>query len=76
MNLIVQGGTFTDVHYSFVDPQTGLRQDAILKLLSQDPANYADAPTEGVRRVLEIVTGRTFPRKEPLPTHHLGEEER
>lgn len=27
----------------------------VLKLLSEDPANYADAPTEGIRRILEQV---------------------
>jgi hypothetical protein len=29
----------------------------VLKLLSEDNANYADAPREGIRRVLEAVTG-------------------
>ncbi len=29
----------------------------VLKLLSVDPANYPDAPREGIRRVLEEVTG-------------------
>ena len=28
-----------------------------MKLLSVDTANYKDAPTEGIRRVLEEVTG-------------------
>ena len=27
----------------------------VLKLLSEDPANYVDAPTEGIRRILEQV---------------------
>jgi hypothetical protein len=29
----------------------------VLKLLSEDRANYDDAPREGIRRVLEEVTG-------------------
>lgn len=29
----------------------------VLKLLSEDPSNYADAPREGIRRVLEACTG-------------------
>ena len=58
---IDRGGTFTDVHASVVG-----RSDIILKLLSVDPANYSDAPTEGIRRVLEIATGRSLPRGQPL----------
>jgi len=34
----------------------------VLKLLSEDPANYPDAPREGIRRVLEEVTGEPHPR--------------
>jgi hypothetical protein len=30
-----------------------------------------DAPREGVRRVLEHVLGKTFPRKERLPTNAI-----
>lgn len=58
---IDRGGTFTDVHASVPG-----RGDIILKLLSVDPGNYQDAPTEGIRRVLEIATGRTLPRGELL----------
>lgn len=38
----------------------------MLKLLSVDPSNYEDAPTEGIRRSLEQITGRPFPRGEPI----------
>jgi 5-oxoprolinase (ATP-hydrolysing) len=41
-------------------------------LLSQDPSNYPDAPTEGIRRILEIVTGQQVPRGVPLPTNKIG----
>lgn len=58
---IDRGGTFTDVHA--IVPG---RLDIVLKLLSVDPANYADAPTEGIRRVIEAVTGETIPRGVPL----------
>lgn len=37
-----RGGTFTDV-WAAVDGQP----DIVLKLLSVDPDNYADAPSEG-----------------------------
>lgn len=41
--------------------------------VSQDPANYEDAPTEGIRRVLEIVTGAKIPRGKVLNTDKIGE---
>lgn len=40
--------------------------------MSQDPNNYADAPTEGIRRVLEIVTSSEIPRGEVLKTDKIG----
>ena len=46
---IDRGGTFTDVYCD-----TGERQ-VVAKLLSEDPENYRDAPTEGIRRILEQV---------------------
>ncbi|KAE8154898.1 Hydantoinase B/oxoprolinase-domain-containing protein [Aspergillus avenaceus] len=58
---IDRGGTFTDVHA--VVPG---HPDIILKLLSVDPGHYQDAPTEGVRQILERVTGESFPRGQPL----------
>lgn len=69
---IDRGGTFTDVHASVPG-----RSDIILKLLSVDPANYSDAPTEGIRRVLEIATGQYIPRGElldltPIETLRMG----
>ncbi len=46
---IDRGGTFTDV-YAEVPGKAGF---AIVKLLSVDPANYDDAPREGIRRILQ-----------------------
>ena len=43
-----------------------------MKLLSEDPGNYADAPREGIRRVLEQVTGRPHPRDSPLDTSRIA----
>ncbi len=54
---IDRGGTFTDV-YAEVPGEPGFR---VVKLLSEDPANYPDAPREGIRRILEDVTGEPFP---------------
>ena len=39
--------------------------------MSQDPNNYRDAPTEGIRRVLEQVTGKSIPRGDALPTDKI-----
>ena len=49
---IDRGGTFTDVYAEVPGPMGHM----VLKLLSEDPS-YGDAPTEGIRRVLERVTG-------------------
>ena len=50
---IDRGGTFTDV-YVEVPGEPGFR---VVKLLSEDPRNYDDAPREGIRRILEEMTG-------------------
>ena len=47
---IDRGGTFTDVYAEC--PGGKVR---VLKLLSDDPQNYCDAPTEAIRRILEEV---------------------
>lgn len=49
-----------------------MRSVLTILLVSQDPANYDDAPTEGIRRVLEIVTGAKIPRGEVLNTDKIG----
>ena len=56
---IDRGGTFTDV-YAEVPGDPGFR---VVKLLSEDPAHYSDAPREGIRRILEEVTGRPYPKE-------------
>lgn len=47
---IDRGGTFTDVWARCPNGET-----RVMKLLSEDPANYPDAPREGIRRILEQV---------------------
>nr|XP_028708941.1 5-oxoprolinase-like isoform X3 [Macaca mulatta] len=64
---IDRGGTFTDV---FAQCPGG--QVRVLKLLSEDPANYADAPTEGIRRILEQEAGMLLPRDRPLDSSHIA----
>lgn len=47
---IDRGGTFTDIYAEV----PGVKGSRVLKLLSEDPENYPDAPREGVRRILEV----------------------
>lgn len=46
------------------------------RLVSQDPGNYEDAPTEGIRRILESLTGEKIPRGHVLKTDKIGSHER
>ncbi|EFJ47592.1 hypothetical protein VOLCADRAFT_61291, partial [Volvox carteri f. nagariensis] len=68
---IDRGGTFTDVFAEVCRMPCW-----VLKLLSVDPANYPDAPREGIRRVLEEVTGARMriphPRHAPLDTSRIA----
>lgn len=63
---IDRGGTFTDV---FCECANGKQR--IMKLLSEDPSNYRDAPTEGIRRILEEETGIPHPRESPVDTSRI-----
>ncbi|MCJ1263646.1 hypothetical protein MMC22_003516 [Lobaria immixta] len=66
---IDRGGTFTDC---VGNPGSGkMEDDVIIKLLSEDPANYRDAPLEGIRRLLSKFTGREIPRGEALDTSSI-----
>ena len=48
-----------------------MEDDIIIKLLSEDPSNYADAPLEGIRRLLSRFEDRDIPRGEPLDTSKI-----
>ena len=48
---IDRGGTFTDVYA--VCPDNSVR---VMKLLSEDPDNYPDAPREAMRRIMQEVS--------------------
>ena len=61
---IDRGGTFTDV---YAETPKGV---VVMKLLSVDPANYQDAPREGIRRILDDVYGTTSP-KDQVPTENI-----
>ncbi|KAG7379521.1 hypothetical protein PHYPSEUDO_008498 [Phytophthora pseudosyringae] len=72
---IDRGGTFTDVYAEMdvLDAQGDVVDVApkVIKLLSEDPANYPDAPREGIRRVLELMTGVPHPRDQPVDTSKI-----
>ena len=50
---IDRGGTFTDIY-----AKTPSGKEVVMKLLSEDPKNYPDAPREGIRRIMEEVSNR------------------
>jgi 5-oxoprolinase (ATP-hydrolysing) len=64
-----RGGTFTDC---VGNPGTGkMEDDVIIKLLSEDPSNYEDAPLEGIRRLMSKFLKKEIPRGEPLDTSKI-----
>ena len=66
---IDRGGTFTDC---VGNPGTGkMEDDIVIKLLSEDPNNYDDAPQEGIRRLLSQFTGQEIPRGQALDTSRI-----
>ncbi|CZR60503.1 5-oxoprolinase [Phialocephala subalpina] len=66
---IDRGGTFTDC---VGNPGTGrMEDDVIIKLLSEDPSNYDDAPLEGIRRLMSKFLDKEIPRGEPLDTSKI-----
>ncbi|ORX77294.1 hypothetical protein BCR32DRAFT_223520 [Anaeromyces robustus] len=70
---IDRGGTFTDC-LAFVSYDDDPREEIIVtKLLSVDPNNYKDAPTEAIRRILERVTGTPISRDEKIPVDHISQ---
>lgn len=58
---IDRGGTFCDIIAKIPG-----QPDFVFKLLSVDPLNYPDAPTEGIRRVLEHAHGVEIAKGEKL----------
>lgn len=67
---IDRGGTFTDVHCILPNGTQIVR-----KLLSEDPLHYQDAPTEGIRRILEEFSSsgkQKYPRGTAVPTKNIG----
>jgi 5-oxoprolinase (ATP-hydrolysing) len=54
------------------NPGTGkMEDDIIIKLLSEDPSNYDDAPLEGIRRLMSKFLSKEIPRGEALDTSKI-----
>jgi 5-oxoprolinase (ATP-hydrolysing) len=70
---IDRGGTFTDVYAEAdsLDQPGKIGFSTTLKLLSEDPRHYDSAPREGIRRILEEVTGQKVPRSVPVPHENI-----
>jgi N-methylhydantoinase A/acetone carboxylase, beta subunit len=69
---IDRGGTFTDIHCILPN-----QQEIIRKILSEDPDNYPDAPTEGIRRILfeydaENTKKGKYKRGDKVCTENIG----
>ena len=67
---IDRGGTFTDIFCEIVN-SNGTSSTRVTKLLSEDPANYKDAPREGIRRILESETGVAHPKTELVDSSRI-----
>ncbi|SNX85842.1 related to 5-oxoprolinase [Melanopsichium pennsylvanicum] len=65
---IDRGGTFTDCLGRIPGEPP---RDIVIKLLSHDPQNYPDAPTEGVRRILEHAFDISIPRATKIDTSRI-----
>jgi 5-oxoprolinase (ATP-hydrolysing) len=48
-----------------------MEDDIIIKLLSEDPSNYDDAPLEGIRRLMSKFLSKDIPRGEALDTSKI-----
>lgn len=64
---IDRGGTFTDC----IAHARG-QEDIIIKILSVDPNNYDDAPTEAIRLVLEAFYKKSIPQGTELDLSDVG----
>ena len=68
-----RGGTFTDIFAELPSEyHDKFGPYYVTKLLSVNPGNYADAPREGIRRILEKITGIKHPADKPLDSSRIG----
>ncbi len=65
---IDRGGTFTDI-YAEIPGSPGW---TVLKLLSEDPSEYEDAPREGIRRILKEIPSQLLQSENPIEWIRMG----
>lgn len=65
--IVDRGGTFTDCVCKVPN-----RDDIVIKILSVDPRNYPDAPSEAIRQVLSKFYGAEIPRGSKLDLTDVG----
>ena len=63
---IDRGGTFTDVYAECPDGKV-----RVMKLLSEDPVNYPDAPREAIRRILEVSSQKQLYKRSSSLYRHM-----
>jgi 5-oxoprolinase (ATP-hydrolysing) len=66
IHIFLTSTPFISIHFSF---------EVVSKLLSEDPQHYADAPTEGIRRLLQQhdnESGIDYNRGRPVNTSNIG----
>lgn len=66
---IDRGGTFCDFYCEVFNKNLKTRKEIVTKLLSENKNSYPDAPTEGIRRIMEKELGTTFKSSLQIPTH-------
>lgn len=52
--------------------QVSGQEDIVIKLLSEDPQNYPDAPTEAIRRALELIERKAINIGEKIDGSRIG----
>eukprot|EP01083_Nonionella_stella_P200933 735406_1 len=68
-----RGGTFTDLFAELPSEyHKAFGPYYVTKLLSVNPGSYPDAPREGIRRILETITGVKYPANKPLDSSRIG----
>ena len=67
---IDRGGTFTDI-FATINGE-GQQETVVMKLLSEHKSQYADAPTEGIRRILNMKAAKPIERGQIIPTENIS----
>ena len=64
---IDRGGTFTDIYCEYYYKSSKEMCTIVYKLLSLDKANYEDAPSEGIRRIISKILMKEIKKTDKIP---------